>query len=180
MAALRDLARGWAQYAGQLAEIAYPLPARMEAARKAVDLARQGADLSQLNSNSPRRSRSWDILSSRPRDSCKARSTQAAWRRTIVRRSAAHPDSSPVGRHAAGIQPLHARRHRQLARDHSCQIDRNHCIEQVIFKKCLIRDAPAPVAEPAGARAPKTEGGDNSRTSDYENARGRFRIAWAR
>jgi tetratricopeptide (TPR) repeat protein len=39
-----DLARGWEQYAGQLAEIAYPLPARIEAAQKAVDLARQAAD----------------------------------------------------------------------------------------------------------------------------------------
>jgi non-specific serine/threonine protein kinase/serine/threonine-protein kinase len=35
----QDLARGWAQYAGQLAEIAYPLPARIEADQKAVDLA---------------------------------------------------------------------------------------------------------------------------------------------
>jgi tetratricopeptide (TPR) repeat protein len=41
----QDLARGWQQYAGQLAEIAYPLPARIEAAQKAVDLARHAADL---------------------------------------------------------------------------------------------------------------------------------------
>ena len=40
----QDVARGWEQYAGQLAEIAYPLPARMEAAQKAVDMARQFAD----------------------------------------------------------------------------------------------------------------------------------------
>jgi hypothetical protein len=40
----QDLARGWEQYASQLAEIAYPLPARIEAARKAVELARQGGD----------------------------------------------------------------------------------------------------------------------------------------
>jgi tetratricopeptide (TPR) repeat protein len=40
----QDLARGWEQYAGQLTEIAYPLPARIEAAQKAVDLGRQAAD----------------------------------------------------------------------------------------------------------------------------------------
>ena len=40
----QDLARGWEQYAGQLAEIAYPLPARIEAAQKAVDLAHQAAN----------------------------------------------------------------------------------------------------------------------------------------
>jgi serine/threonine protein kinase len=39
-----DLARGWEQYASQLAEIAYPLPARLEAAQKALNFARQSAD----------------------------------------------------------------------------------------------------------------------------------------
>ena len=50
---LQELARGWAQYASQLAEIAYPLPARMEAARKAVDLHVRAA----IRSISPKRSR---------------------------------------------------------------------------------------------------------------------------
>ena len=44
----QDLARGWTQYASQLAEIAHPLPARIEAARKAVELARQGGDSIEL------------------------------------------------------------------------------------------------------------------------------------
>ena len=39
-----DLARGWEQHAVALAEIAYPLPIRLEAAQKAVNLARQAAD----------------------------------------------------------------------------------------------------------------------------------------
>ncbi len=41
----QDLARGWEQYASQLAEIAYFLPVRIEAAQKAVDLAHQGGEL---------------------------------------------------------------------------------------------------------------------------------------